>query len=61
MSVGGAHVSSKHANMIENDGTATSADILNLAKKMQELVKEKYGIVPKLECQLIGFKNGVME
>ncbi len=55
LSIGGAHVSRKHANMIENDGTATSADILNLAKKMQELVKEKYGIVPKLECQLIGF------
>ncbi|RLD12382.1 MAG: UDP-N-acetylenolpyruvoylglucosamine reductase [Chlamydiae bacterium] len=55
LSVGGAHVSRKHANMIENDGTATSTDILNLAKKMRELVKEKYGIVPKLECQLIGF------
>jgi len=55
LSVGGAHVSKKHANMIENDGTATSTDILNLANKMRELVKEKYGIVPKLECQLIGF------
>ena len=57
LKIGGASVSRKHANMIENDGTATSADIANLARKMQELVKEKFGLVPKPECQLIGFKN----
>ena len=55
LSVGGAMVSHMHANMIVNTGAATSADIINLAIKMQELVKDKYGIVPKPECQLIGF------
>jgi len=55
LSVGGAVVSSKHANMIVNNGSATSGDIVTLAKEMQNLVKENYGIVPKPECQLIGF------
>ena len=57
LAVGGAVVSHKHANMIVNTGTATSSDIINLAIKMQELVKGKYGIIPKTECQLIGFKS----
>ena len=55
--VGGAMVSHKHANMIVNTGTATSTDIIILAKRMQALVKKEYGIVPKPECQLIGFKS----
>jgi len=53
--VGGAVVSRKHANMIENDGSATSNDIAALARKMQELLKEKFDIIPKPECRLIGF------
>ncbi len=61
LSVGGAMVSHMHANMIVNTGTATSSDIINLAIKMQELVRKEYGIVPKPECQLVGFKSGVME
>ncbi len=61
LSVGGAMVSHMHANMIVNTGTATSADIVNLAIKMQELVKEKYGINPKPECQLIGFDKNPLK
>ncbi|OGB83830.1 UDP-N-acetylenolpyruvoylglucosamine reductase [candidate division TM6 bacterium RIFCSPHIGHO2_12_FULL_32_22] len=57
LQVGDAKISYQHANMIVNLGNATSTDIFNLAKKVQELVKEKYGIVPRAECQLIGFKN----
>ena len=55
LAVGGAIVSPKHANMIENTGSATSNDIIELAGMMRELVKKEYGIVPKPECQLIGF------
>jgi len=53
---GDAVVSHKHANMIVNKGNATSTDIVTLAKKMQLLAKENFGIVPQAECQLIGFK-----
>ncbi len=53
--VGNAIVSSKHANMIETLAGATSNDVFNLAKQMQKLVQKKYGILPKAECQLIGF------
>ncbi len=57
LSVGGAIVSHKHANMIVNTGDATSSDIIHLALRMQNMVKEKFGIVPQPECQLIGFKE----
>lgn len=55
--VGGAIVSHQHANMIVNTGTATSDDIITLARQMQELVKDNFGIVPQPECRLIGFKE----
>jgi UDP-N-acetylmuramate dehydrogenase len=55
--VGGAAVSYQHANMIVNDGTATSTDIVTLAKIMQERVREAFGITPQPECQLIGFAS----
>lgn len=52
---GDALVSHQHANMIINVGNATSADIIAVAQEMQRLVKEKFGITPQPECQLIGF------
>lgn len=57
LKVGNAIVSPRHANMIEAGEGSTSADIINLARKMQEMVKEEYGVVPKVECQLVGFKE----
>lgn len=57
LSVGNAIVSHQHANMIVTKPGATSADVVTLARKMQELVKERYGIIPQVECQLVGFKN----
>jgi UDP-N-acetylmuramate dehydrogenase len=57
LQVGDAKVSYQHANMIVNLGNATSTDIFNLTKKIQELVKEEFGIIPRPECQLIGFNN----
>jgi UDP-N-acetylmuramate dehydrogenase len=57
LKVGGAVVSRQHANMIINEGNATSSDIITLARTMQEMVKEKFGIVPQAECQLVGFKE----
>ncbi len=57
LTIGGACVSHQHANMIVNTGNATSTDIIKLAKKMQELVKKQFSILPQTECQLVGFKE----
>lgn len=54
---GNAIVSPQHANMIVNLDTATSTDIITLAREMQQLVHKKFGILPQAECQLIGFKE----
>ncbi len=55
--IGGAQVSYQHANMIVNTGNATSSDIIAVARSMQELVYEQFGIVPQPECRLVGFKT----
>jgi UDP-N-acetylmuramate dehydrogenase len=55
LSVGDAVVSKKHANMLVNRGNATSNDIITLARTMQEMVFEKFSIIPQSECQFIGF------
>ena len=52
---GGAIVSYKHANMLVNQGHATSDDLIQLAQKMQLLVFEHFGILPQAECQFVGF------
>lgn len=57
LSVGDAIVSYQHANMIVNKGNATSDDIVQLARSMQELVLKQFGIVPTPECQLLGFEQ----
>lgn len=57
LSFGGAIVSHQHANMIVNYNNGSSLDIVNLARNMQQLVYEKYSILPQPECQLIGFKK----
>ena len=43
--------------MIVNQGAASSTDIVNLARSMQTLVLEQFGIIPQPECRLIGFKH----
>lgn len=57
LSVGGASVSHQHANMLVNNGTATTENIIQLASKMQKIVKQEFGIVPQPECLLVGFKE----
>ena len=54
---GNAMVSYQHANMIVNTGGATSSDIISVARTMQEMVKQEFGITPHPECRLIGFKE----
>lgn len=57
LKVGGASVSYQHANMLVNTGNATSTDIINLARTMQEMVYEKFNVLPQAECQFIGFSR----
>ncbi len=57
LTMGNAFVSNKHANMIETRNNATSADVINLATIIQKMVFNEFGIIPKPECQLIGFKK----
>jgi UDP-N-acetylmuramate dehydrogenase len=54
---GDAIVSYQHANMLVNRGAATTQDIIDVAREMQELVYANYGITPQPECRLIGFKE----
>ena len=51
MKIGGAEVSSKHANFLINTGNASSEDMLKLAELLKEKVKEKFNI--KLEEEVL--------
>ena len=51
--IGGAEVSSKHANFIINSGDATGKDVIKLINKIQKEVKKKYNIELKLEQKII--------
>lgn len=55
--VGNAIVSYQHANMIVTLPGATSKDVIDLARTMQQRVKDQFGIVPYPECQFLGFKQ----
>lgn len=53
-SVGGAQVSEKHAGFIINRGGATAADVLELERKVSEIVFEKFGVRLEREVRVIG-------
>ncbi len=52
--IGGACVSEKHANFIENKGQATAKDIEQLIEYIQNQVKEQHGIQLETEVCKIG-------
>jgi len=53
-SIGGAEVSSKHANFIINRGKATAADCLALMELIQETVSKKFNINLEAEVKIVG-------
>lgn len=53
-SIGGAEVSSKHANFIINTGTATAADIEALIQHIQRVVEDTQGIALQTEVHIVG-------
>lgn len=52
--IGGACLSDKHANFLINRGNAASKDILNLAREIQTIVKNKLNIKLEPEVRYIG-------
>ena len=52
--IGGAEVSTLHANFIVNAGGATAADIKQLSEYVQQKIAEKFGIQLKREIILLG-------
>ena len=52
--IGGAEVSTVHANFIVNAGDATASDIKQLSEYVQSKVAEKFGIELKREIILLG-------
>jgi UDP-N-acetylmuramate dehydrogenase len=52
--IGGALISPKHANFIENAGGATSADALALMTEARRRAREQFGVELEHEVQLLG-------
>ena len=54
LQVGGARFSEKHANFVENRGTATTADVLALMAEGRRRVHERFGVTLEPEVQTLG-------
>lgn len=52
--IGGAEVSSVHANFIVNSGGATAADVIALVRLVRDGVEEAYGVELKPEIRFLG-------
>ncbi len=53
--IGGAMISTKHANFIVNTGDARAADILRLMDLVRQRVREQSGIELEPEIRMVGF------
>lgn len=53
LTVGGARVSTEHANFIINEGQATAGDILALCEEVRRRVRERWGVDLELEIRMI--------
>ena len=51
--VGDARVSEKHANIIVNTGAATTADIQQLMRQMQQRVQQHVGVILEQEVECL--------
>ena len=54
LAVGGARFAPKHANFIENTGSATTADVLALMAEGRRRVLERFGVELEPEVQTLG-------
>lgn len=55
--VGGAEVSMLHANFLINSSGARAEEVLELARQVQQSVKEKAGVDLEMELRIIPFKD----
>jgi UDP-N-acetylenolpyruvoylglucosamine reductase len=54
LAIGGARLSPKHANFVENTGRATTADILAVMAAARRKVRERFGVMLEPEVQILG-------
>jgi UDP-N-acetylenolpyruvoylglucosamine reductase len=54
LAVGGARFAPKHANFIENTGTATTADVIAVMAEGRGRVLERFGVALEPEVQALG-------
>jgi UDP-N-acetylenolpyruvoylglucosamine reductase len=54
LALGGARFAPKHANFVENTGTATTADVLALMAEGRRRVLERFGVELEPEVQTLG-------
>jgi len=54
LQIGGARLSPKHANFVENTGGATTADILAVMGEARRRVHERFGVTLEPEVQVLG-------
>jgi UDP-N-acetylmuramate dehydrogenase len=52
--IGGAQISPRHANFIENAGSATSAEVVALIAEARRRALERFGVLLEPEVQLLG-------
>ena len=54
--VGGAEISTVHANFIVNRGGALAADVLALIERARQAVRERFGVALEPEVRIVGRK-----
>jgi UDP-N-acetylmuramate dehydrogenase len=52
--IGGASVSTKHANFIINEGEARAADLEALIGEVQQTIEQRFGIRLNTEVRIVG-------
>ena len=55
--IGGAEISTHHANFFINHGNAKAIDIASLIRLSRKIIYEKFGIMLELEIKTIGFEG----
>jgi UDP-N-acetylmuramate dehydrogenase len=51
LAIGGAEVSTKHANFVVNRGSATAADVMELIGAMRRQARDQFGVALELEVK----------
>ena len=55
LAIGGARVSSTHANFIVNEGGASASDVRRLIDRCRDEVRARFGVTLREEIHLLGW------